>query len=354
MKRTFLIPALLALPLAVAAPLSARSEAPAAVALASREGNMVTLRWTGLKGPVSVWQIPGPGAAPDKGQKLTVAAGESVTLAVAPWPRPFFLLKDAKGRSVRTAERLLPLEGGSNFRDLGGYRTLDGRETAWGELYRSAVMSGLTPDDFRQLGKLGIRTVCDFRSTQERARDTVAWPEGVQPTVLAMDYGLDTGALEAMFRSGPVTVDGTRKAMAGFYAQMPFTFAEQYARMMRELVEGRTPLAFNCSAGKDRTGLASALLLTALGVPYETALADYLLSNETYRPRPPAADDPTARMFANLPPEVIRALMGVDRSYLDASFAAIEAKGGMKRYLADELKLTDTDIEMLKKRYLRD
>ncbi|WP_374385700.1 tyrosine-protein phosphatase [Sandaracinobacter sp.] len=354
MRHHFLIPALLALPLAIAAPLDARSEAQAPVALASREGNMVSLRWTGLKGPVTVWQIPAADAPPGRGQKLAVAAGDSATLPVAPWPRAYFLLKDARGQTVRTAERLLPLDGGSNFRDLGGYRTLDGRETAWGSLYRSAVMSGLTPDDFQRLGKLGIQTICDFRATNERARDAVNWPEGVQPTVLATDYGLDTGALEAMFRGGPVTVEATRKAMAGFYAQMPFTFADQYARMMRELVDGRSPLAFNCSAGKDRTGLAAALLLTTLGVPFETAMADYLLSNQTYRPKPPSADDPTARMFASLPPDVTQALMGVDRSYLEASFAAIEAKGGIKRYLAEDLKLTDADIARLKQLYLVD
>jgi protein-tyrosine phosphatase len=184
----------------------------------------------------------------------------------------------------RMAEQLLPLEGGSNFRDLGGYRTVAGAETGWGALYRSAVMSGLTPDDFRRLTSLGVKTVCDFRSTDERKRDAVAWPEGVQPTVLATDYGLDTGAIAALFRGGPVTAESVRKAMAGFYAEMPFTFAGQHAAMVGDLVDRRAPLAFNCSAGKDRTGLAAALLLTVLGVPYETAMSDYLLSNETYRP----------------------------------------------------------------------
>jgi protein-tyrosine phosphatase len=280
--------------------------------------------------------------------------GNGATIPVAAWPRPYFLLRDSKGREIRIAERVLPLDGGSNFRDLGGYRTTDGAPVAWGRLYRSAVMAGLTPDDFQRLGALGIETVCDFRSTDERQRDPVTWPAGVQPTVLATDYGLDMGAIAALFRSGPVTADKTKAAMEGFYAEMPFTFAEQYARMMRQLVDGKAPLAFNCSAGKDRTGLAAALLLTALGVPYETAVTDYLLSNETYRPRPPVAggDDPTARMFASMPKDALQALMGVDRRYLDASFKAIEARGGMDRYLADQLKLSPADLDTLRKRYL--
>jgi protein-tyrosine phosphatase len=358
MLRSLLVTLLLATPLhaAPARPALAETAAPAAFAQASRDGASVTLRWVGLDGPVQIWQLPGPDARAGEGQKLVAsAAGQSATIPVPAWPRPYFLLRDRNGQELRTAERLLPLDGGSNFRDLGGYAAADGATTAWGQLYRSAVMAGLTPDDFQRLGKLGIQTVCDFRSTDERQRDPVTWPQGVQPTVIATDYGLDTGAIAAMFRAGPVTAETTRKAMAGFYAEMPFIFADQYAAMLRALVDGKAPLAFNCSAGKDRTGLASALLLTLLGVPYETVVKDYLLSNETYRPKPPAAggDDPTARMFAAMPKDALQALMGVDRSYLDASFAAIEAQGGMERYAAQQLKLAPADLETLRSRYLR-
>ena len=340
---------------AAAAPAAAREASAEATAVAARSNGTVSLSWTGLSGPVDIWQLPNAGAPRESGRKvLSGSVGNGATIPVAAWPRPYFLLRDSKGREIRIAERVLPLDGGSNFRDLGGYRTTDGAPVAWGRLYRSAVMAGLTPDDFQRLGALGIETVCDFRSTDERQRDPVTWPAGVQPTVLATDYGLDMGAIAALFRSGPVTADKTKAAMEGFYAEMPFTFAEQYARMMRQLVDGKAPLAFNCSAGKDRTGLAAALLLTALGVPYETAVTDYLLSNETYRPRPPVAggDDPTARMFASMPKDALQALMGVDRRYLDASFKAIEARGGMDRYLADQLKLSPADLDTLRKRYL--
>ncbi len=333
----------------------AREASADAAAVAARSNGTVSLSWTGLSGPVDIWQLPSADAPRASGRKLlSGSVGNGATVPVAAWPRPYFLLRDSKGREVRTAERVLPLDGGSNFRDLGGYRTEDGTPVAWGKLYRSAVMSGLTPDDFQRLGALGIETVCDFRSTDERQRDPVTWPAGVQPTVLATDYGLDMGAIATLFRSGPVTAEKTKAAMEGFYAEMPFTFADQYARMMRQLVDGKAPLAFNCSAGKDRTGLAAALLLTTLGVPYETAVSDYLLSNETYRPKPPVAggDDPTARMFASMPKDALQALMGVDRRYLDASYKAIEARGGMDRYLAEQLKLSPSDLDELRRRYL--
>ncbi len=318
------------------------------------DSDHVRVTWTD-KDPVSI-SVAEHDTASGKGMRVTTrsTAGEAV-IASPEDQRRYFILRDGgDGSVVVEAERVVPLERGSNFRDLGGYRTKDGASVAWGQLYRLAVMSGLTPDDFQRLGTLGIATVCDFRSTDERQRDPVSWPAGVEPTILATDYGLDMGAIAALFRGGPVTAEGTRKAMEGFYAEMPFTFAGQYARMMRQLVDGRAPLAFNCSAGKDRTGLAAALLLTALSVPYETAVADYLLSNETYRPKPPVAggDDPTARMFASMPKDALQALMGVDRRYLDASFQAIEARGGLQHYLADELKLSPADIEILRSRYL--
>lgn len=325
-------------------------------ATAERSGQTVKLAWTGLYGPVSIYRKKGPDTPRSAAERLAVLEGGSGNFGIAPFPRPYFLLRDEKGNEIRTAERLLPLEGGSNFRDLGGYRTLDGRQVAWGKLFRSGVMSSLTPDDFVELGRLGIRTICDFRSTDERSREPVAWPDGVQPAVLAMDYGLETGALAAMFTGGEVTADKVRAAMKQFYREMPFAFGDHYALMMRKLVDGKAPLAFNCSAGKDRTGLAAALILTALGVPRETIFEDYLLSNRHFRPKNPAADataDPMAKLMASLSPDALQALMGVERQFLEASFASIDQRGGMDLYLRETLGLQPDDLERLGRIYLR-
>jgi protein-tyrosine phosphatase len=356
---SFLLGASILAPAGLEWPAAARQAASAgapATATAERTGNTVVLAWSGLDGPVSIYRTMTPEADHAKADRIALLEGGNATVAAAPFPRSYFLLRDEKGNEVRTAERLLPLEGGSNFRDLGGYRTLDGRQVAWGRLYRSAVMSSLTPDDFVELGKLGIQTVCDFRSTDERKREPVNWPEGVQPTVLATDYGLDMGAIAAMFSGGAVTAEKTRAAMTEFYRQTPYAFADQYARMMRELIDGRAPLAFNCSAGKDRTGVAAALILTALGVPMETVIEDYLLSNIHYRPKAPspsATPDPAAKLLASLPADALQALMGVERQYLEASFATIAANGGMDVYLRDTLKMTADDVEKLRESYLR-
>jgi protein-tyrosine phosphatase len=258
----------------------------------------------------------------------------------------------ARTAAAAAHDRVLPLQGGQNFRDLGGYRTADGRTVKWGMLYRSGSMHDLTPADFTALAARGIRTVCDFRDNKERASAPVAWPDAHVPAVLADDYDLDLD-LRAFAQPG---LDGpkARAIMAAFYTKLPFQFAGAYRRMFAELAAGHAPLAFNCSAGKDRTGVAAALLLSVLGVPYETVAEDYLLSNRTFDPTRAVATDPRAAAFyRQLPPDALKALMGVDRSYLDAAFAAIRARpGGIEGYYRDQLGLDAAAIRKLRAAYL--
>ncbi len=238
-------------------------------------------------------------------------------------------------------DRLLPLQGGNNFRDLGGYRTAGGRTLRWGLLFRSGAMAGLTAGDFEYLAGRGIRTVCDFRDSRERASAPVNWPAGKAPMVLADDYQNDMRALASLFTGPPPTGASARAAMTATYPGILKQFNGQYRRMFAELLAGHAPLAFNCSAGKDRTGVAAALLLTALGVPRDTVVADYLLSNRYFdAAKLTGSNDPQAAMFRRLPPDVLQAIMGVDKSYIDAVFAVMDAhKGGADGYLADELGL---------------
>lgn len=241
-----------------------------------------------------------------------------------------------------------------NFRDLGGYRTADGQMVRWGRLYRSAAMNGLTLTDYRYLGQLGIATVCDLRANEERSSAPVNWPADVKPKVLVRDYKLDFGGLMQVLARPGATGEMATEAMAEGYKQTPFEHKAQFAEMFRELLSGR-PLAFNCSAGKDRTGMAAYLVLTALGVPHEVALADYLLSNVYYQPKPPEPGekiDPSMAMLAKLPPDVIKALMEVDARYMQAALESIEARGGMACYLREDLGLGEAEVTRLRALYL--
>jgi len=253
------------------------------------------------------------------------------------------------------AERLLPLEGGVNFRDLGGYATVDGRQVRRGLLYRSGSMAGLTEKDHDYLRQLDIAVIADFRSTEERLREPTRWPEGEEPIRrLERDYDLEFGEVVAVLRGAP-DPEAARAAFASFYRRLPRDFADQYRAMFAEMVAGNTPLAFNCSAGKDRTGVAAALILTALGVPRETVTEDYLLSNRYYKPKAPAdgaAQDPAAQLFARLPPEVVAVFMGVDAQFLDAAFAGMtEEYGSVEGYLEQAIGLDAASRETLRQRY---
>ncbi|GGI80525.1 protein-tyrosine-phosphatase [Polymorphobacter multimanifer] len=320
---------------------------------AVREGDKVRLRWSGLRAPVQISRLTTADAR--RGTVVAAAVGSDALVDAPANPRPYFLLRGADGRELRLAERVLPLEGGMNFRDLGGYVTIDGRPVKWGKIYRSAVMSGLTAGDYRYLSGLGIGAVCDFRANEERMREPVNWPASMNMKVLTREYKLEMAPLMAMFGGGDISAENTRAAMASFYTEMPVQFGGQFKEMFAELVEGRAPLAFNCSAGKDRTGLAAVLVLLSLGVPRETAIEDYLLSNQHYRPKPPAPGgkpDPMMAMFARLPTDVSQALIGVERRYIEASLAAIDARGGLDRYLREDMGLGPAELARLRQLYL--
>jgi len=276
-----------------------------------------------------------------------------VALAVSPMATPAMDALAAKSRAAH--ERFVPLEGGQNFRDLGGYRTSNGRSVKWGLIYRSATMGKLSAGDFQALKAMGVRTVVDLRASDERKREPFSPPAGFAPAMLTRDYELGSSELAKAMRSTPtMTAETARNAFVTSYATVPFEFAGQYRQMFAQLLARNVPLIVNCSAGKDRTGVAAALILTALGVPRATIMQDYLLSNPSAQPRRatpiPAATDPRMRGMA---PDVAAVLAGVDAPYLDSALKAIESRpGGMNGYFRNELGLTPADLRRLKTLYL--
>ena len=114
-------------------------------------------------------------------------------------------------------QRVLPLEGGQNFRDLGGYRTTDGRMVKWGVLMRSGAMSRLTEKDFAYLASLGLKTVVDFRDTRERTSEPVHWPADAKPQVFTKDYALDNGMFMNLLMKPGLSAEQAKQAMATFY-----------------------------------------------------------------------------------------------------------------------------------------
>lgn len=185
----------------------------------------------------------------------------------------------------RTPDRFLPLEGGINFRDIGGYETVDGRALRWGQIYRAGVLSQLTPADQQYLGQLGIRLVCDLRTASEVQKRPDKLP--ANPDCQWQHLPIENLERSARLR-GLVAVLFDRSRLdnlmdEGYTRVIVDENAPLIGRALRLMAEPTNrPLVIHCSAGKDRTAVVTALLLHILGVPQETILADYTLSNLHY------------------------------------------------------------------------
>lgn len=236
----------------------------------------------------------------------------------------------------------LRLAGALNFRDLGGLPAEDGRALRHGLLFRSEKLSTLTDEDVTVLGRLGLQTVIDLRSGQERKIHPSRLPDQDRPAVLELDVmahpTLSGRSLVGVLREDPTTA-GAQRMMLALYRAFPAAFAPELPGLFdRLLAESGLPALIHCTAGKDRTGFLAALLLSAAGVPRAVIEADYMATaTQSDRVEMHAA---TTRAVAHwlgdrATVEVVDVLCEVHPSYLAASFEAIEAGwGGLPGYLA--------------------
>jgi protein-tyrosine phosphatase len=254
--------------------------------------------------------------------------------------QPSDIAGDAARLAQATIDRLVPLQGALNFRDMGGYRTQDGRRVRPGKLFRAGSLSKLTEQDRDYVRAIGLRTICDLRTTLERTNEPNLWVETTPIAYWTRDYGTSFGELRGVLGQGLATAELARQAMVTTYQRLPFEQAPAYREIFRRLADGDVPLLLHCSAGKDRAGTGAALILSALGVPRETVVADYVLSDHVAeaRQRSWAKSGDPRNPFATVPPEIVRVILGAEADYIAAAFAAIDERhGGLEAYLADEL-----------------
>jgi protein-tyrosine phosphatase len=300
------------------------------------------------------------------GAALLKTGESTVTLhAGKPGERVFFFLKANSGEQREVSIRRLPLEGTPNFRDLGGYETTNGRFVRWGLLYRSGVLTYLTPADYSYLGHAGIRVICDFRTPEENAAAPETWIPNDTAKHLALPIGTDdknhntNAAMQQMLATNPTPAQ-LRDWMTKVYANFAFSAAPEYAEVFAELKSERLPLLYHCTGGKDRTGVFSAFVLLTLGVPEQTVLNDYALTNRYLSEANPgaikkmtAASGSSANFMAKLTPEQQKAMIAADPEYLRATLRAIDAKyGSFDNYRRTELDVSDADVQTLRKRLL--
>lgn len=349
-----------------AALLVAAASAPAPVLTSAQAGaaaGAYTVTWTTSTpgAPVDVYVAARPDAAAREMKRLADDDRDGQASFRDPLGggvRPYFYVRpDAAATGLWTATRVVPLEGAANFRDLGGYATADGRHVRWGQIYRSNSLAGLTAADYKVVRSLGVRLVCDLRTDEERVDEPTRWQGPAPEFVNSPKAALETN-MRALFGEGPPTAEAVRTNFIAFYGQTPKVYAGEYKAMFRRLIDGDAPMLMHCSAGKDRTGVGSALVLSALGVPRATVVADYAMSAVLLAAAPPrAAPDPkrsaSMAMFASLPPDVMKMLMGSEPAYIEGALDAINAEyGSVEGYLDKELGVSAADLAALRRRYL--
>jgi protein-tyrosine phosphatase len=250
------------------------------------------------------------------------------------------------------ADRFVVLEGGRNFRDVGGYKTADGRVVKSGVMYRSGSLGKLTPAGQARLASLHITDEIDLRTPEERSHDTFNLPAAIGPGYWTRDYGLDRAAMGTMPDPATLTRDKVAAMMGGAYRGLAQMQTPAYRELFARLQTAKGPLVLNCTAGKDRTGIGTALVLTALGVPYETVKQDFLLSNGA--PGMDTLQTDLSAMFAKLPADVVAPMIGVEGAYLDSAFAQLrEQYGSVEGYMQKELGVGPKEIAALRKRMLK-
>jgi protein-tyrosine phosphatase len=240
--------------------------------------------------------------------------------------------------------RHLNLAGASNFRDLGGYPAKDGRAVRWRQIFRSNHLGHLTQADIEVLRGLGLKSAFDFRGIEERVAAMCCLEEiavhslPIEPTVVA--------ALRARLAAGvALSSADALEIMCDSYRSYVRYNTPSFRALFAHLLEDRAPLVIHCTAGKDRTGFACALILHVLGVPDELIAEDYLLTNRFYRRDPTASSD--------LPEEVKQVLARVEASFLAAAFDAVGADyGDLENYLGNGLGIGADERARLQARYL--
>ncbi|PEA54741.1 protein-tyrosine-phosphatase [Bacillus pseudomycoides] len=316
--------------------------------------NTLSIKWGSIEKLVQVYWSTFSENIEENGELLTtVTAASSVTIEDPnPAKRVYFRLVTSEGERMTVAERRLPLQGAFNFRDLGGYEAKDGRVVKWGKLYRSEELAGLTEEDIRCLYNLGLKTICDYRTDFEVNHKPNPEMKDVRQVSLpvmqdlAKDLNINEffhlGDLSMLGKPGEYLVKMNRDFVTGNEAFVIFL----------ELIQdtNNLPLLNHCTAGKDRTGFASALLLLLLGVPEETVMQDYLLSNGF---REQLNEKMMAFLGAQIKDEtsieILSAMFEARVEYLQAAFDEIHnVYGSVEQYAEKGIGITKEQLDDLR------
>ena len=271
------------------------------------------------------------------------------------------------------AQQFLPVKGIVNARDLGGYTMLDGRIVQSGRLLRAAHLADASDADIRYLEQLPVTVVIDFRKEQEKVGKVDREVPGARYTSLPVDPSGNamatateeekkkfSGQKKFDVRKVIVFAAFNKKAQAVAREMYPTLLfdpdcQQQFARFFRLVLEtDHGAVLFHCTQGKDRTGIASALLLAALGADRETIVADFDATNRVYE-KDVRKYSRRVKFWGGKEEEVgvVKAFLGCNTENFIKALDRIDQEfGSLQAYLKGPIGLTDADIQTLRERYL--
>jgi protein-tyrosine phosphatase len=250
--------------------------------------------------------------------------------------------------SALTGIRHIDFEGAHNFRDLGGYPSALGGEVRWGAVFRAGRIDQLTARDMAVYDELGIRSVFDLRRDDERER----CPDPVPNVQICL--------LSRVFEQRPLPDSGTLvdheqavQFLRDMYSGLLAHAAHEIGVLFQSMAEdGALPALFHCTAGKDRTGIVAALLLTWLGVDRQLVLDDFELT-EQY-----AGHELHEQMFQRMlergmAPEAAAGMLHATRASMEAALDELDRRyGGIERYLCEVAGVDLETLDTLRRRLL--
>ena len=245
--------------------------------------------------------------------------------------------------------RLLPMDGSYNTRELGGYKTLDGKYVKWGVLFRSDKLSDISEADQNYLVNLGIKKIVDFRSESEKNEDPDKIPEDIDYVEMPIEVdGAMRTKIEAILKGE--TDRDVKSFLIEANEEFINNYSHIYSKFLKDLAREQKPTLFHCTAGKDRAGFAAAITLIAIGVSKEDAIEDYMKTNEY-------TADRIEEMISNIElmslyqtdGELLRPLLGVEREYLETALKTAEDQyGSIEKYIREGLGISEEEIQKLK------
>ncbi|MCM1988337.1 tyrosine-protein phosphatase [Oceanirhabdus seepicola] len=293
---------------------------------------------------------------------ITTVEGEAVVTFDDPDDRRknYFILKAEGYVSEIVAEALIPFKGTSNFRDIGGYKTKDGRRVKWNTFYRSDELAGLTEEDMEYLKSLGIKTILDYRSKGEVNAKPDPLIEGIENLNISGMKSLDNSDVNfdliSLMKESKSLKDLGKPEEFLKKGYIEMVFENEALKKLMEYIEypDKMPIIQHCTAGKDRTGIGSALILLALGVSEETIIEDYLLTN-VYRSN---SNEVLINSIGNLlkdedSKEIFKAFMEVKKEYMECALNTIKERyGSIDEYLEKEYGINQEKRARLQQNYL--